>query len=386
MQNKSNHFIKEDIVYLEDWLEHARSMAQRISSQAKDNGVLAIFTISTTAKVIDNHHPYLTPIRRIIHGFIGGSVVFSQTQALLLSKHIDGLVDTILIDAEKKIGITLGIDDAALNHFRMEHSHEEVQSRIHVEMGNLSAACSMVIQKSHFHEYKPNDMTVEAVWHFLSNKFRVLSGKKFAIIGGGNIGFKLTLKLVESGSNVELVRRDLSKGRLMTDVIDIVKPKSTIATAHYNSDPLQASLFSDAIIGCTNGVSVITWEMIRSMKPHGIVIDVGKGSICKDAVQQSIKHEIPIFRSDISSAIDGVISTIQRNKQIFEEEIGRKEIKSNIFVVSGGQLGEDGDLVVDNYVRPQQIFGIADGMGDIKQNPSKKDKENIKKVKGIINE
>jgi len=114
------------------------------------------------------------------------------------------------------------------------------------------------------------------------------------------------------------------------------------------------------------------------------VIDVGKGSVFKDAVQQSIKYNIPVFRSDISSAIDGVISTIQRNKQIIEKEIGRRKIKSNIFVVSGGQLGEDGDLVVDNYVHPQQIFGVADGMGDMKQKISKTEEEKIIKLKQII--
>ena len=378
------HFIKEDIKHLEEWLEKAKELANSISTKSQESGVKSIFTISTTTKVSNKHYPYLTPIRKIIHGFIGGSVVFSQTQAYILSKHIDGIVDLILVDAEKKIGITLGVDKNALEHFALEFPHENVQSRVHVEMGNLSASCAMVIEKSQFHEYKPNDMTVEAVWHFLSYHFKILSGKKIAIIGGGNIGFKLALKLVESGSNIELVRRDMGRGTLMTDVIDIAKPTSTIAIAHYNPDPLQASLFSDAIIGCTNGAPVITWKMIQSMKPDGIVIDVGKGSVFKDAVQQSIKHNIPIFRSDISSAIDGVISTIQRNKQIIEKEIGRREIKKNIFIVSGGQLGEDGDLVVDNYVQPRQIFGIANGMGDLKQNLSKKDKENIKKMKGFI--
>ena len=387
MQTKRDNSIREDVDYLRDWLDQAKDVAHSISSQAKKEGLLAIFTISTTVKAVHNHHPYFTPIRHIIHGFIGGAVVFSQTQAILLSKLIDGIVDQIIVDAEKKIGITLGIDDAALKHFGLKPSPSgKIQSRIYVELGNLSAACADVIKKSQFHECKPNDMTVEAVWHFLSNNFRILSGKKFTIIGGGNIGFKLALKLVESGSNVELVRRDMGKGTLMTDVIDIAKPKSTIAIAHYNPDPLQASLFSDAIIGCTNGAPVISWEMIQSMQPDGIVIDVGKGSVFKDAVRQSIKHNIPIFRSDISSAIDGVISTIQRNKQIIEKEIGRREIKKNIFIVSGGQLGEDGDLVVDNYVQPRQIFGIADGMGDLKQNLSKKDKENIKKVKGVISE
>ena len=169
-------------------------------------------------------------------------------------------------------------------------------------------------------------MTVEAVWHFLSNHFRILSGKKMAIIGSGNIGFKLALKLVECGTSVELVRRDMGRGRLMADVIDVSKPKSTLATAHYNSDPQQASLFTDAIIGCTNGTSVINWEMIQSMKPR-IVIDVGKGSIYRDAVTKAIKHDIQIMRCDISSAIDGLIATIQRNNEIVEKEMGRREIK-----------------------------------------------------------
>ena len=252
-------------------------------------------------------------------------------------------------------------------------------------MGNLSTACANIIKKSQFHEYKPNDMTVEAVWHFLSNHFRILSGKKMAIIGSGNIGFKLALKLVECGTSVELVRRDMGRGRLMADVIDVSKPKSTLATAHYNSDPQQASLFTDAIIGCTNGTSVINWEMIQSMKPAGIVIDVGKGSIYGDAVTKAIKHEIPIMRCDISSAIDGLISIIQRNKQIVEQEMGRREIEIGVFVVSGGQLGKYGDIVVDNYMKPSQIFGVADGTGDIKQDLSESENINILKLKESFN-
>ncbi len=40
------------------------------------------------------------------------------------------------------------------------------------------------------------------------------------------------------------------------------------------------------------------WEMIQSMKPEGIVIDVGKGSIYGDAVTKAIKHDIKIMRCD----------------------------------------------------------------------------------------
>jgi hypothetical protein len=239
------------------------------------------------------------------------------------------------------------------------------------------------IKKSHFQEYKPNDVTVESVWHFLSNKYGSLSGKRIAIIGSGNIGFKLALKLVESGSHVELVRRDLWRGTLMADVINVAKPKSTIAIAHYNPNPLQASLFCDALIGCTNGTPVITWEMIQSMKPKGIVIDVGKGSVFKDAVQQAVTHKISIVRGDITSGIDGLISTIHRTQEVMNQEMGRQEIKKGIFVVSGGYLGLSGDIVVDNYRNPRRIVGVADGMGDLKKDMSEKDQHNIAAVKKI---
>jgi hypothetical protein len=386
MQTKHDFFVKEDLEFLQNWLDQSKEFAQSLRSQAQKGGVIAIFTISTTIKANNNLQPYFTPIRRIIHGFVGGAVVFSQTQAILLSKLIDGKVDLILVDAEKKIGVTLGTDEAVLKHFGLQPSKiGKIQSRVYVEMGNLSTACANIIKKSQFHEYKPNDMTVEAVWHFLSNHFRILSGKKMAIIGGGNIGFKLALKLVESGTSIELVRRDMARGRLMADVIDVSKPKSTLATAHYNSDPQQASLFSDAIIGCTNGTRVISWEMIQSMKPEGIVIDVGKGSIYEDAVTKAIKNNIQIMRCDISSAIDGLIATIQRNKEIVEKEMGRREIEKGVFVVSGGQLGQDGDIMVDNYNKPNQIYGIADGSGDIKRDLAKSEEKKILNLKKFLN-
>ena len=52
--------------------------------------------------------------------------------------------------------------------------------------------------------------------------------------------------------------------------------------------------------------------------------------------------------------------------------MGRKKLKNNQFIISGGQIGKDGDIVVDNYNKPKQVIGIADGMGDIKEKNIKK--------------
>jgi len=385
MENK-NCYLQEDENYLRDWLKQAEQLARDIHINAREEGVLAIFTIGSTTKIRQNLHPFLTPLRRITHGFIGGAVVFSQTQAVLLSARIDGLVDNILVDAEKKLGITIGVDYSVLEYFGLTPPTEKPKARVFVEMGNLSSACLNYIKKSTFYEYKPNDITVEAIWHFLANHLRTFSGRKITIIGCGNIGFKLALKLVECGAHVELVRRDMSKGMLMANVINITKPASTIAIAHYNSNPLQASLFSDILLGCTDGTPAITWEMIQSMKPGGIVIDVGKGSVYKEVIQRAVKHNIPIIRCDISSAIDGLIATMQRNKEIVEQEMGRREIEDSIFVVSGGYIGFEGDIIVDNYRHPHRIIGVANGMGDMKEKLSRKEQERLAILEDKINQ
>ena len=88
MEVYNTKYLKEDIEYLDDWVTKAVQKANNIHAKAQSKGLISIFTISTTAKSTNKHLPYLTPTRSIIHGFIGGAVVFSQTQAILLSKHI----------------------------------------------------------------------------------------------------------------------------------------------------------------------------------------------------------------------------------------------------------------------------------------------------------
>lgn len=376
--------IKEDIKYLKGWLRDAEELARKVHEKSKSEKKLSIFTISATVKPSLNYRPYLTPIRRITHGFIGGGVVFSQTQAILLCRKIDGLVDYILVDVEKKIGISTDVDQAPFKQFKASKIIKRRKARFTVEMGNLSTACYSEITKSRFCEYKPNDLTVEAVWHFLSNHFRILSGKKAAIIGAGNIGSKIALKLVESGVEVQLVRQDLNKGIMVANAINIIKPSSTIASAHYNQSALQASLFSDVLIGCTDGTPVINWEMIQSLSNDSIVIDVGKGTIEKDAIRKARKFNICIIRTDISSVLDGLIATILRNQEAIKYEIGRREIAKGVFVVSGGFIGNENDVIVDSYYNPKHITGLCDGAGDLKKTLSAKEKKILLKVRRIV--
>ena len=168
----------EEISSLEDWLDQSVKLAQELRTEAQKFGVHSFFTINATVKINEKKLPYLTPLRKIEKGYVGGSVIFSQTQAIILSDRIDGIVDYILVDAEKKIGISLGYNKEIFEYFGIDWDIEKQKAITHVEMGNISAASSSRIKKSSFQEYKPNDITVESVWHFLSNWFQTLHGKR----------------------------------------------------------------------------------------------------------------------------------------------------------------------------------------------------------------
>ncbi|MGA1197626.1 MAG: hypothetical protein ACO36I_14135, partial [Candidatus Latescibacterota bacterium] len=122
---------KEDIPYLKQWIENIGNYVGKIQKNAQDQSLPSAFTIASTSKVTEYRHPYLTPIRRMPHGIVGGAVVFSQTQASLLCKAIDGQVDHILVDAEKKLDILVDVDQEALDVFGLAKP-EKLKTYTHV--------------------------------------------------------------------------------------------------------------------------------------------------------------------------------------------------------------------------------------------------------------
>ncbi|MBF0239070.1 MAG: hypothetical protein HQM12_15330 [SAR324 cluster bacterium] len=376
---------QEDLTYILEWMEQARQRATEVAKLAELQEKYSVFTISSTAKPTSGFRPYLTPLRQNSTAIFSGAVVYTQSQAIALCQKVDGLVSCILVDAEKKIPVLIDPDLRLLSPQQQEIILKRSQTVLNTESGYLTSVCFETINKSHFYEFKPNDLTADAVWYFISRKLRVLSGKSFAIIGFGNIGFKVALRLLESGASVNVVRRDENLGMQLANTLNILKPFSTIASANYTSCGVNACLMVDAVIGCSNEPSVIDADMISVMKKNGYVVDVGKGTLTAEAIDLCQHHQIEIYRTDITAALDGVVSAIFRNSQILENEIGRKTI-SGISLVSGGLLGENGAIVVDNVNHPQQIFGVSNGRGELKQKQeyTEQDQLNLKTIQSSL--
>lgn len=350
---------------LQSWKEKLNSLVIALNKEKSNEKPYTYFSISTTSKITENKMPFLTPKRQLEDGVMGGTVVFSQHQTEEACSLVDGKVDYILIDVEKKLPISFD-----LSQEEIDRNRDKGKSVDQFEMGNLSSIAKQTVKKSKLIGYKPNDLTVEAAWHFSNALTDDFSGKKISIIGCGNIGFKLAMKYVEAGANVIINRRDLTRGMLMANVINLNKPPTTIAHAYFEPEKLKACLFSDFLIAASSGGPIVNIEMLKVLRPGATILDIGKGSLQPEALEYAFAHNLKVYRCDVSSALYGYLSTLRNTKLLIEKQMGRRELVPGVFVVSGGAIGRKGDLVVDSFKSPQMIYGIADGEGDLVRDSS----------------
>ena len=329
-----------------------------------------IFSISTTAKQEENS--YMTPIRDCDSFVLTGCIIFDQKILPTLLKKIDGEVDVILVDSEKKIPMRID------NNFK--DKPELYKTVGYVETGSISRICFEYIKKSKVFEFKPNDLTVNATWSFLSQRFRFLSGKKISILGAGNIGSKLALKLVECGAEVHLHRRDFYKGHHIVHGLNLIKPEGVIANIHFHQNIMQASFLSDILIGASNGHSVIDSDVVNSVKKSCLIVDLGKNNLTKKAIKIAAQHSVEIYRTDVTPAIESYVHEVLKMQDILENSYGKKELDF-CNIISGGFFGGLGDVVVDRINNPKRIIGVAQGDGALKKILNTNDKNNLKKIK-----
>ena len=90
--------MQEDINHLIKWIDEIQEIINDLNTK-KDSSDILVFMIVNTSQDTGDGRPYLTPIRELSNGFVFGSIVYSQTQAILLSTKIDGLVDYIFVDS-----------------------------------------------------------------------------------------------------------------------------------------------------------------------------------------------------------------------------------------------------------------------------------------------
>ena len=346
---------------------------KKILSKSKFKYLCVTITTNTS---YENKKIHCAPLRHIENILIFGIVVYSTKQLHHLTKFFDKSIDIIFVDTEKKIPFNIG-DKYKKNYIIKKNP----LSSEFIELGNLATVLKSRIKKIPILEFKPNDITVENAWHIVRDHFKILSKKKLTIFGAGNIGFKLALKLVESGVNVSLFRRSVEKCIQLSNTINLIKPISTLAEANFTNSPVSACYGSDGIIACANKKSVIKVDYLKTIKPNGIIIDLGKGNLDRQAVHYARKKKIKILRCDITETLIGYI---RQNILNYFSKTKKINTFNKIKVISGGYMGRTNNIIVNNSEKPREILGVSDGYGNFKKKLSKKNISDIKKLKKYL--
>ena len=283
----------------------------------KKEYIKTVFTIATTSK--QEIYPYLTPIRKTNNFVTFGCIIFEKSILTKILDIVDGSVDFVFIDSEKKIVVR---SDQRLNSKKNLINYKNNS----VETEYLSEICFKKIKKSKIFEYKPNDITVNATWSFLSQKFKILRGKKISIIGCGNIGSKLALKLAESGASLNIHRQNNTKGSHIAEGLNLIKPEDPSSNITYQENSLLAVLNCDAIIGASNGIPIIDTNIVKEIRKNALIIDLGKNSLTKDAIKYAHSQNIEIYRTDITSALEGFIHEALKMDETLNKSYGKRTL------------------------------------------------------------
>lgn len=355
-------FLKDLEVRLEKLRERGKTVSKSL-----------VFTLSSTSKGDPENKPYLTPVRENHREIISGAVVRTVDQGVLATRILDLRVDFLFIDVEEK-KILFHEEDDFYRHFELVKPQGPSRS--------LFEACSGSLTQTKAFPYKPNDLTVESVWNLISAK--VPTGREAALIGVGNIGFKLALKLVESHFNVRIYRRNKELGRLAEKAINIYKPLNSRFEVRMEDSPLEASRGADILVGTSDGTASIEADFLEVLNPGALLIDLGKGTFSKAAIESAIAKEMTIVRADITSGMEAFLAGFHRNQEILNHEMGRRRWFGNVFIASGGFLGKENDVIVNNYVHPQYVVGLCDGAGDIKRTLNADEEKLLSEIKNRI--
>ncbi len=343
-------------------IEKTKRVLADVCARAKARNKATGFCIGNTRKVEAGGY-YFSPIRETTHVVAGSVIVGENQHARDVAAVVDGRVQYVFVDTEKKI--------------------PPIQKEF-LDLCNIEREVREVVKTSKVHTFKANDITVDSVDTLLAQIVPSIGGLKVAIIGAGNLGSKLALKLVERGAHVYVTRRDEKKLNAIVTALNIIKPAETVAQVHGTTDNHAAACDANIIIGTSSGPAAsIDLAMIESVAPNALVMDGGKGCLTTDALDLAEKRGLDIYRFDVQAGFEGAVAQILRMEAILTGGMGRKVI-SGVPVVSAGLFARKDEIIVDNINRPTVVYGISGGHGDLVRHLSAQQLEQLSILKSVV--
>jgi len=311
-----------------------------------------VFTIGNTMSTTSSF--YFTPFRFKDNYVLFGAIVFSESEAEELLIAFKDIVDIFYVDVEVKVG------------FNSANGLEKIARK--------------VIPHEKLNWYKGNDITLEAldmtVCNYFYQKREVVYDKNILVIGIGNIGTKIALRLLERGSKIKIHGSNPEKNEAVCNVLNQIKPKGTRSKVEIFNSFNSKSKLDIIILTHTQPISSLNEFYDKFIDKKTLIIDVGKGCLSEIQIKTLVKKNVLLKRLDIGGSILNLVSSKSYNLNIFEES-EKINFRGYIFMQKGS-IGEENDIIVDDIKSPKLVYGICDGKGGFKVKLSYSEKQIIK--------
>lgn len=294
----------------------------------------------------DMDYLYFPPIRESISNIILFAEISNPQQAKDILDTVSGEIDRFILDIDKK----------------RKNSADIIREVEHYPL---------YTKLLYYSDY---DVWGAAAVDFISQIEGSLSDKNVFVYGFNYLTARVIRKLLEIGANV------------FTDVDVKSKeyPLDMYSTIRFNSGCLyeasECSSDLDVIIG---GEVLSPIKNLDYNKYSRSVYDIGLGNFSREYIEGCYRHGSNIYRFDNRAGLSSVVLGLMETDYLITNNMGKVKV-GQIDIVSGGVLGAEDSIVVDNAFSPEFVFGVADGKGMFKSELSKKNVEDLKAIKALI--
>lgn len=226
-------------------------------------------------------------------------------------------------------------------------------------------------------QYSDLKMWGDSAVDFVYQNERVLKDKKILISGKSYLTTHIVQAFISKGIDVYL---------LPTDFLDVCFPIDTNSSVKITS-PYIHTTFKEKKFDILIGSNIKKSSDCNLINQYSInrVYDIGLQNFSSDCVAQWHSAGTMVYRFDNRAAVSSVILNLMETEDLINNVMGKSKIL-NITLISGGIMGERGDIVVDNVNNPSSVLGIADGSGSFIHDVDylERDKYNINIIQNLI--
>lgn len=304
----------------------------------------------------EDTEPCIPSVRESITNIIGFVSLGDEQCLPYIIGQAAGIVDTIMIDIDAKRSNSESIRCIA--------------TQLAVSNGIVVAYCS---------DY--STWVSSAIAFMLEieqqNKGRAGFNDKRLLVGKGFLATRMVMEMADRGMDVYVYAKEYPKMVFPTAGGSVEVQSSYV----HRVDDL-ASVGFDTLIGCGLQQKTAFVEELLAMQ-FGLIFDIGTNNFTSDFVSRQRLGGAQIYRSDDRAGVSGMVVNMMETRELVSSRLGRTVI-GGIPVVSGGYVGEKGDVVVDNYNDAHSVLGVAEGDGTFKSALTAEDEYNIGKIKKLL--